>query len=458
MNLSNTRFAGAFGLLLIFTVFAFSDWTRVSEIKSNHINCLMRNGSDIFAGTADSGIYLSIDNGNHWNSASGNLPDRRISTLELSRNTIIATTSAGSFFSNNNGASWLNFRTSIPNHTDTIHNYALCDNIIIAETVGGKAYKFTYENNQTPWIQISDTFLNAGHLNTVAMCNGKIVLGVTFRIYYSTDNGMSWRISSNYTNTQGIRSIVKSGNELFGNNGSICRSFDNGLTWSDYFPGLPPTRINCDRFAVSGLIGNDSIVVLSGVLFCANGNGGLYWTSSNTDKWNQLSNNLKIGYRSVEGSMVFADMDSTLLLDTNNSTSWINISANLPRDQISGVVVSGNNIIVGTKSSGIWYKSLTDFVGVKLPQHNQECPNLDIHINVRFENKITMNLSLVRKKHISAVIFNIAGHQVGQLFEGDLGVGKHQIQCDKFKLSPGCYTVQVLADKERYIKNLTIFQ
>ena len=457
MNLKDFRFTIIIVILSMSSAFANSNWTCATEIKSNKINCLMTSGSTVFAGTADSGLYLSTDSRNHWSSANVNLQGKRILNLECSRNTVVATTNVGSFFSNNNGTSWLNFRASVPNQPDSISYYALCDSVIIAETVRGKAYKFTYETNPSPWIQINDTFLDAGHPNTVAFFEGNIILGTTFRVYYSTDQGISWRVAQNNTNTQGISSIVKSGRMLFAVSDGPCLSYDNGLTWDFSFTGLPSRTIGCESFSISGITGNDSIVLMSGSLWCMGGEGGLYMTNDHISGWRRLSNNTKIGYRSIWGNNVFAEIDSTLFIDTNQSTSWTNMSGNLPRDQISGVVVSGNSIIVGTKSNGAWSRPLSDFVGVQTPQNRSSAKSFGVNLTGGFERNIALNFSLDHPSHISAAMFDIAGHQVARLFEGNLGAGKKQIQCKQFNLSPGFYAIQVFLDRDRLLKKVTLF-
>ena len=69
--------------LLVLIFFAVSIATTDAQWKTNGpigptVSCLAANGSSIFAGTFNNGIFLSTDNGGTWNPVNNGLIDSGI--------------------------------------------------------------------------------------------------------------------------------------------------------------------------------------------------------------------------------------------------------------------------------------------------------------------------------------------------------------------------------------------
>ena len=100
MHISQLAAAGTKLLAVTLTgVFVYDDvgmsWTAYSSSLMN-INCFVVVNNQLFAGTDDSGVYLSFDSGATWDSFSSEMPpDTRVWSLAAGSNGIFAGTSSG---------------------------------------------------------------------------------------------------------------------------------------------------------------------------------------------------------------------------------------------------------------------------------------------------------------------------------------------------------------------------
>ncbi len=82
-------------------------WVNVIAPAVGAVNCFAVDSSTIYAGTADSGIYVSTNNGISWSAIDGSLNVPSMSALYVRGEGLIAGTFTGGLYrSNNFGESW----------------------------------------------------------------------------------------------------------------------------------------------------------------------------------------------------------------------------------------------------------------------------------------------------------------------------------------------------------------
>ena len=73
-----------------------------------NITALASDGTYLFAGTSDSGIYCSSNFGSSWYQVNNGLADNRITALQYFNGHVLAgTSSEGVFKSSDNGNTWI---------------------------------------------------------------------------------------------------------------------------------------------------------------------------------------------------------------------------------------------------------------------------------------------------------------------------------------------------------------
>src|SRR5438552_1190751 len=122
-----------------------AQWTQTNGPLGGSISSLVASGSNIFAGTSDSGVYLSTNNGTNWTQSG--LNGQEVITLAVSGSNVFAGTyNNGVYRSTNNGQNWTQTLSG-----QTINALAINGSYILAGTTNG-IYQTT--NNGQSWIQL----------------------------------------------------------------------------------------------------------------------------------------------------------------------------------------------------------------------------------------------------------------------------------------------------------------
>jgi len=169
-------------------------------------------GTNLFAGTGSSGVFLSTTNGASWSAVNAGLTDR-------------------------NG------------NARTVYALAVGGTNLFAGTSGGGVFLST--NNGASWSPVN-TGLTKSYVNALAASGTNLFAGTDGGgIFLSTNDGASWSaVNTGLTNTA-IWSLAVSGTYLFaGTRGGVFLSTNGGASWSAVNTGL--TNIYVTAFAVSG--------------------------------------------------------------------------------------------------------------------------------------------------------------------------------------------------------------
>ena len=99
-----------------------------------------RNPNYVFAGTAGSGVFLSVNNGAYWTAVNTNLTNRYITAIVLDDTTLYVGTDGGGIFKSvDNGSNWTVVNTGSMN--ETINILAIGDSCLYAGTDGSGVWR-----------------------------------------------------------------------------------------------------------------------------------------------------------------------------------------------------------------------------------------------------------------------------------------------------------------------------
>ena len=366
-------------LLLFGAQVVQADWVRINNglPRVEPVQSLAVNGSTLFAGTVDSGIYRSDNNGDSWKKVNVGLRNPEVLALAVSgANLFAGTVDSGLYRSIDNGNSWLRIKNG------------LTDSNVFALSVNGAN-------------------LFAGTLGR--------------GVFRSTDNGNSWKpINKGLTDTS-IFSLWSSGAYFFAGTryGRIFRSRDNGDSW---------TRIRLGRFdTVYDLIVSDT------TLFAGTYGGGVYRTdyrtAINDSSWTSINSglrNTRISEFVISGATLFAGTYGGGVYRTAiNGDSWTRINEGLRDTSVHALVVSGGDLFAGTWLDGVFRRPLRE-ITLALGPFGKARGDFGFRTfglirpgeGIRFE---TRQLGPVNLR-----VYNAEGKQGATLVNAVLGAGNHE--------------------------------
>ena len=126
-----------------------AQWVPADGPYEGSINCLIGNGTNLFAGTQGAGVYLSTNSGTQWTAVNTGLSELNdaVYSFAVKGADIFAGTPSGVFLSTNNGSVWT---TSWLTNGDPVQALASMGSNIFA---GLNEYGiFRSTNNGSTWI------------------------------------------------------------------------------------------------------------------------------------------------------------------------------------------------------------------------------------------------------------------------------------------------------------------
>ncbi|HXC04280.1 MAG TPA: PKD-like domain-containing protein [Bacteroidia bacterium] len=338
---------------------------------------LLLNGSSLFAG-GDDGLYLSTDNGSSWSYLMGGGFYSNSSIVALGT-TLISSSNGGIYRSTNNGASWTNV-SALTNATLTV-----VGSDYLAATSGGV---YISTNDGLTWTLANGTLTTVLAFKT----NGSSVYAGTSGggVYLSTDNGTTWNTRN--TGLSGaaltVTSFTFDGTDLYAGTGGagVYKSTDFGTTWNAVNSGITSTYVCAvqmmganlfigttangvelsTNFGVSwatannGLVTSDVRALLydgSSNVYAGSNGTGAFLSSSNGSNWSGV--NIGLSSQTVNayaqiGSTVFAGTNGGVFLTTNNGASWTVVNSGLSNTNVQRLAVIGTNLFAATFGGGVF--------------------------------------------------------------------------------------------------------
>lgn len=213
-----------------------AQWTKINSIPTQEIVALSNMNDTIYAASRTSLLYMSMDNGNTWKSISISSQPVDIYTLKIIDNKIyIGTLNNGIFTSENFGAAWTNYNSTLP----AVSGFTKFNNKIYASTVGSGVYR--YEEAGNTWVSFNNELPGnlAYNVETIIATPNKLLIGAGGNgTYYDYDfSNNQWNFDYYYGRLMAgliIQKIVSHSDTLYAVNGNrIIRSNDGGVNWID---------------------------------------------------------------------------------------------------------------------------------------------------------------------------------------------------------------------------------
>jgi hypothetical protein len=347
------------------------------------------------------------------------------------------------FLITNDGSNWTQVG-SADNSIDILSIVKL-DSRILAGTWDGL---FQSTDEGTTWNAFTNTGIPAdAAIWSIVMINSTLFAGTTGAIYKSTDNGSTWtEISSGLAKDARITSIVASGDNLFAGsaNNGIFKSTNNGTSWTTINSNLTNTNI-------SQLVGLDNklfAVTLTGVFI--SDNGGTSWVAdpSELKKVNCLV--------ALNDLLIAGTENSGAYLSDDKGVNWTSFNSEMPADTRIWSLAINNDGIFAATSSGIWFTSYPNKVGIEGEISAPSTFTLKQNYPNPFNQSTTISFSIPSKSFVSLKIYDLQGREVTTIFSEEIPAGQYTRKWNAANTSSGIYFYRLQAGSYTETKKLIL--
>lgn len=265
---------------------AANQWQLLTQFKNVEVDSFQtttHNGY-LFTLTARRGIYRSGDGGTSWQPVNQGLPNLRPGSLTSVGSKLFACFDYGGIYvTTNNGENW---ERASGSPTSAKNVFTGGGSRLFASSLSGV---FRSEDNGGSWIKVSGPLpsilrsngsgCDADPLGSLAVNGQKVIAGTNCGIYISTDNGQSWRQPQQETAFSGVDRLIVSNGRILATsyNNGIQFSDDNGETWLSGDGLESPDG--------SGLVFTIGLLKLGGQLITTVWLGGVYVSNDNGEHW-----------------------------------------------------------------------------------------------------------------------------------------------------------------------------
>jgi hypothetical protein len=377
-------------------------WVRdTNGIGYKNIECLTSSGNNLFAGTTNSGIYISSDNGSNWIRKA--LENKYIYSLASNGNVIFAGIDSGICRSSDNGNTWsLNTLSEFPSAITSIATNG--NEVLTAWQNLDAAQIFRSTDSGNNWIHARDVISNhtriAIYQNYYHISTGG---AMPFFYYTSSNYGVNWSSIIMYT---------------FG------------------YPYCIGVIGNYVYIGTQKYYTNDSVYG-----FCISSNNGNSWVMTSLFK-------RSINTIATSGNNVIAGtIDSGIYVSTNNGQDWFKKNEGFPSlTSINSLYIFNNYIYAGCPY--LWRRPLSELItGVN--NINSEIPSsfslLQNYPNP-FNPTTNIKYQITNNKYISLKIFDILGKEVTTLVNEKQVAGTYEVSFDASNFSSGIYFYSLFVD------------
>jgi hypothetical protein len=302
-----------------------------------------------------------------------------------------------------------------------------------------------------------------------------------FSVLQQLTPGSTWTIdTSGLTlggNISSVGSLIASGNNLFlyTQDNGVFVSTNQGTSWSSANNGLPTyssSTVNNGLFQVGGFaVSGSSVFALVAHDTDVFGGGDnfdsidIYLTTNNGGNWGKM-NTAILNWGFVDGFIasgenLFIAADSGFYYSSNNGSTWAQANQGLhlvPGDFPNSVQISGGNIIIGTNSSGAWYRSLSDFGVSSVTASPAPVAGLNLALsdNPASSSEVKVTYTLSDAGAVQVMLVDELGRTIRMLQNGPAIPGKNTLTIDPLTLEVGTYFVRLTHDGASAMQKLVI--
>lgn len=335
---------------------------RPVGLKSGKITALAHSGKELYAGTADSGIYIfngSAGNDRYWNQINNGLTNLKIKSLiAIDAETLLAGTDGNGIFKTvNKGATWTQVSTTSLNNA-VITGFAKSGNRIFV--IGLTQGVFTSDNKGDTWSDFNDAnTLNipgATSISFNATSNELIVLNGNGLLktavaasspvaaYSAANNGLPLNTIPQGISNNGTAWFLVSSNGIFS-------SLANAINWTAINTGLTTTNVS-------------AVAAFQTTLVAGTFGEGIFKASITNPSWTAVNfgfNNLKTFSMACSGeAVVVAATEKGVFVSKDLGNIYKRANKGLTDSlHVNDIIFWGSKLIAGTQNSGVFISSDT---------------------------------------------------------------------------------------------------
>jgi photosystem II stability/assembly factor-like uncharacterized protein len=381
-------------LVLLNTFNSFSQWQRIGNgLHGNGyyvtITSLSANGSNIYAGTGGSGVFLSTNNGNLWTHIG--LIDDIINTVTVNGSDLWASTLVhGIYLSTDNGKNWY---------------------------------------NKSDWLSDFNVYC-------IVISGDYIFAGTASSMCLSTDKGLRWNDKNKGLTCSKIHSILIKDTLIFaGSEQGIFLSTDHGNNWIG--KGL-------ELYDIVSITRNGNKI------YAGSGTNGIFLTTDNGDNWKNIGlDTSKISNIVSWGDKIISATNVGVFISTDDGNRWITKNTGLTNTNVHSLATSGNNIFAGVTDEGVFRANLNSIEivseGNDMPLNNEYSfyPN-------PVQDVLNINVGVQNYEPLQIEIFDILGKK---LIESQISAGAKDWNFDMERLPAGMYILKINSKFYSIMKN-----
>lgn len=397
----------------------YSQWQQTNLPYAVKVNTIVIRDSSIYAGTDGEGIFVSIDNGENWNSLNEGLQSKVIHAIFFNGKKVFAGTNSGAFTSTDNGLTW-----------STV-NSGLSDKPVWSFAAGKS--------------MSGDSIIFAGTWNGV---------------YSSADSGINWQATALSDTKMPVHTIVVYENTIYAATlaDGVFFSDSYGSSWKDIsirtmdilsgtYPILP----------VYALVNIDKNILACG------GDGNFYHTAYGnpvfiTDS-SLISKDKPILCFGTRNAKLFAGNTKGDIFSSNSDgTLWKKNSNTLKNQTIYSLALDDFYIFAGT-GTGVWRllypENVSDVNKVKETPAGfaleQNYPN-------PFNSSTIIRFTIPYSGNVSLKIYNALGKLVDDLVDKYMTTGTYDVEFLPHNLPSGVFFYSLVTNEFRSTKKLILLK
>jgi photosystem II stability/assembly factor-like uncharacterized protein len=441
------------------------------------------NYGTLFAGTKDSGVYKSSDNGLTWLQINNGLYNKNIFRVKTGLSNLLFACSesdGGIYRSSNFGDSW-----EITGVTaGTINRAIILDNVnLFAATFNGVQ---KYDLISKKWYILGLSFVapNPGWnwLSDIIIDNNNVMFASSWsgKVFKSTDNGITWDSTTNIDTAQthiADIALYIDNSVLLGTFNYVKRSTDKGISWSTIMNGLPNSIIQNIEVTEEGIVyavsGNklckanhidSSFVVIRDDIYAssppiynrmATGNNGLiffadqdvyqgiYRSIDYGETWSKIYNSSVYSLSLFNNKYVAAGLPAGegILFSSNLGDTWefLNEGIHSNATIIWNIIDSDGYLYASANGLGL-YKSHQIVTSV-----NDDVPNKKISFDLEqnypnpFNSQTIIKYSIAQSGQVTLNVYDLVGREVATLLDRYQEAGSYHVIFQPKDLASGIY-------------------
>lgn len=328
-------------------------WNTVNTgLLNKDIRSLAYNGTLLFGGSNDGGVFASVNNGMQW--ALCGLQNTSVTSFMAVGGTVYAGAygNYGVHETTDLGNSWTPLYSGITNRA--VKSLAHSDTLLFAGTDGGGIF-LSYDSGKN-WAPCDSGFPGNYFYCFALLAAGNILYaGTENGVYRTANKGISWNDISGSLSTKDVRSLCFSGTKLYAGTkgGGVFIYDETNSSWSSASSGLTNSNIY-------------SLDVKGSSVFAGTG-GGLFVADTAALSWTAVTNGIGITYvyaLADSANYMLAGTQGGIYFSQNSGVTWV-----LSNSGIDGIaskdtralIIHGTTVFAGMYEGACWTRDIADF-------------------------------------------------------------------------------------------------